>query len=192
MPPPEWAHPHAPIVRFYGRGPMDHLTPHRAPLPHSASPCAHLLNAHRHAPSSTTNAHPHAPASSTTPIFRPKARNAHPHAPIKPKSPNPLLARPYLSAAPPSQFDEYLGPTMSTLGTKPQFLSQTMSTLGTKLHFLSQPLLPHPEFPAKPLPVPLRGSLLAPLFLRDFVLRPLPATMWSSKPEQPQRAQRTP
>ena len=40
----------------------------------------------------------------------------------------------------PTRFYEYLGTTMSALGTRLQILSQTMSTLGTKPTFLSSTL----------------------------------------------------
>lgn len=60
-------------------------------------------------------AHPAAPLFQKTPVFRSKTPQLHPGAAYK--------ANPF------SQFHEYLGRTMSTLGKKPQFLSQTMSTL---------------------------------------------------------------
>ena len=47
---------------------------------------------------------------------------------------SPILNSPH----PLPHFHEYLGPSMSTLGKKPNFLSQTMSTLGGKPHFFSQ------------------------------------------------------
>ena len=76
----------------------------------------------------TPDSHPVATLSARPLISALKTYTLHPAAAnsIKPR------------LAAPSQFHEYLGPTMSTLGTKPQFFSQTMSTLGRKRQFLSQ------------------------------------------------------